>query len=530
MTPAPATTGAFAAFVANAASAALRPYQREAVAEALAVLTRRRAALLVLPTGTGKTVIFATVAAALRPAGRVLVLAHREELIRQAEEKIRAWTSLSVAVEMAEARAAGTTADVVVASVQTLAREPRLTAFPPDAFGLVIVDEAHHATAETYRRIADYFASAKVLGVTATPDRLDGIGLRNVFEVAPYVYELRDAIEDGWLVPIRQTRVEVDGVDLSRVRTVAGDLHEGDLEHALLDPAALHGIAAPIARHAAARPTLVFAVTVKHAEALAETLGAYAGPEHVAALSGGDARETRRATLEAFAGGEVQYLVNCMLFGEGVDIPAIACVAVARPTKSRALYAQMIGRGTRLAPGKADLLVLDFKGSAGKHALVSTFDVLSGARDEDVERRAQRIMNAETVSILDAVRQAEAEIGAEERQQAVRVESRLVEIDPFTVLGIHAAPGRWGGKLMTDKQRDWLVRAGIPTARLDRGQASALIDEIIRRRGAGLSTFRQQKLLLRHGYAPDVTFDEASQLIAELAANGWRRPALGVSL
>lgn len=501
----------------------LRLYQRQAVDGTLAALAKHRSALIVAATGTGKTTVFMAIAKALRPHGRILVVAHRDELIQQARARIESGAALSVAVEMAEARAVDSSADVVVASVQTLTRERRLAGFARDAFGLVIVDEAHHATAATYRRILDHFAGAKVLGVTATPDRLDGRGLGAVFETVPFVYEIRDAIEDGWLVPIRQARVVVEDLDLSRVRRTAGDLNEGDLERILTEDGALHGIAQPLVKHAGDRFTLVFAVTVAHARELAEVLGFYAGPDRVAVVVGADDRELRRRTVRAFAAGEVQFLVNCMVLGEGFDCPSIACVAVARPTASRALYAQMIGRGTRPAPDKRDLLVLDFAGNAGRHHLVSTFDVLSGSADPDVERRAQAAMNAGDVTILDAIAAAEAEIAAERRRAAqLEVRARLVDIDPFTVLGVHAAPGRWGGLPMTDKQRALLERAGLPTGKLDRGQASALIDELLQRSRDRRCTYKQARTLLRFGQDPDVPFEEASRLITAIAANGWR--------
>lgn len=503
----------------------LRPYQQEAVDAVLTAFEMHSSVLLVLPTGTGKTVVFATVAEALRPRGRVLVLAHREELIRQAAEKFAEWTELSVAVEMAEERAADSGADVVVASVQTLARPARLARFHPDDFGLVIVDEAHHVVAGTYRRIMSHFGAAKVLGVTATPDRLDGQGLGGIFSTRAFSYELRDAIEDGWLSPIRQRAVVVDGLDLSAVRTVAGDLSEGDLERVMTQEAPLHGIAAPLARFAGQRRSLVFASTVKHAHALADVLGRYVGPEAVAVLDGGSPRDVRRATLADFEAGRRQFLVNCLLFTEGFDCPGIECVAVARPTKSRALYAQMAGRGTRTAPGKRDVLILDFKGNAGRHTLVNTFDVLTAAKDPDVEQRAQARMNSDDrVTILDALADAEREIALERRRELVfGVKSRLVEIDPFAVLGLHVAPGRWGGLPVTDRQLAVLERNGVASP-MDRGQAHALIQAIVSRTREGLCTYRQARTLLRYGYDPDSTFDDARELLDALARNGWRRP------
>jgi superfamily II DNA or RNA helicase len=506
----------------------LRDYQREGIDAVLSALHSHRAVLFVAATGTGKTQMFVKIAEHLRPQlGPVLVLAHREELIRQAEARVRECTDLSVEIEMADNRAGA--ADVVIGSVQTLSRAARLERFAPDAFGLVVVDEAHHTPATSYRTILDYFVNAKVIGCTATPDRLDGQGLGGIFDVCAFQYEIRDAIEDGWLVPIRQQRVIVDHLDLSAVRRTAGDLNEGDLQQVMTTDASLHGVAGPLVRHAGNRPTLVFGVSIAHAQALAEVIGFYADAHRVAVLVGSDDRDERRQTLQAFAAGEIQYLVNCMLFSEGYDQPRIACVAMARPTSSRALYAQAIGRGTRPAPDKRDLLVLDFVGNSGRHRLVNTFDVLSGARDAGVEQRAQQLMNTEDVTMLDALATAEAEIAmARRRAIQVNVAARVIDVDPFDVLGVRPAPGRWGGVPMTDKQRVVIERAGIPTAGLDRGQASTIIDQLRQRTEAGRCTYKQARTLLRHGYDPDVSFAEATRIITVLAANGWRRPSPGV--
>jgi superfamily II DNA or RNA helicase len=520
---------------------ALRPYQQQAIAAVLEAWGAGwQAPLLVMSTGLGKTVCFAKLAEAVRPVGRTLVLAHREELIAQACEKIAAWTPLSTAVEMADARADGALlpADVVVASVASLAR--RLARYPRDTFALVIVDECHHAPASSYRTILEHFAGAKRLGLTATPDRLDGLALGGLFDCAPFTMELRDAIEQGWLVRIRQRAVQVHGLDFSQVRTTAGDLNEGDLERILVEEDALHRIAEPIVRHAEGRPTLVFATTVAHADALAIVLGRYAGADVVAALSGQTDRATRRATLEAFRAGRLRYLVNVALFSEGFDEPAVACIAMARPTKSRALYTQQIGRGTRLHPGKTDLLVLDFVGNAGRHQLISALDVLDGPQDAAVKARAQRLMARDPqLDILGALGRASQELGEEARTAALeaarlreatrqrivaRAETSLTEIDPFTMLGIRPRAGRWGGVAMTEPQRAALLKAGIPAGELDRGQASEVLDALAARREAGRCTLKQARLLARFGVSPDVSFEEAGKAITAIKAAGWRVP------
>ena len=238
----------------------LRPYQVEAVERILLDLDRVRSTLLVCPTGTGKTQIFSEVARRWRPRGRVLVLAHRDELIEQAKTRMEQF-GLQVKIEKADLCAARDLAgtDVVVASVQTLAHESRRLAYNPSTFGLLIVDEAHHAPAPSYRNIIGYFSGARVLGVTATPDRGDEIALGNIFESVAFEYDLRDAIDEGWLVPIRQKAVTVQGLDLSHVRTTAGDLNDGDLDRVLTEEQTLHGMVGPTVELAGHRPTLIFA-------------------------------------------------------------------------------------------------------------------------------------------------------------------------------------------------------------------------------------------------------------------------------
>jgi superfamily II DNA or RNA helicase len=523
--------------------AGLRPYQQQAVRDVLDALDAHASVLFVAPTGSGKTQIFVAIAEARRPHGRILVLAHREELIAQAAARVRELTALSTSIEMAGA-SADLTADVVIASVQTLSRERRLARFAPDAFGLVIVDEAHHAVAATYRRVLAHFPMAKRIGATATADRLDRQALGQVFEVCPFVYELQDAIEDGWLCPIRQVRVEITGLDLSKVRVTAGDLNERDLAQALGADRILHEVAAPIAQHAADRPTLIFAVNIQHAHDLAEVLKGYvADRSRVVALSSEDDRDDRRATLAAFLRGDVQYLVNVALFTEGVDLPPTSCVALARPTASRSLYSQQVGRGCRLAPGKTNLLVLDYVGNSGRHRLVNLFDILTSGADAAVTARAQEIMNAANVTVLDAIAAAKQELAAAARQAAQEAAARVVLprpgvqvgvahslietppfADPFMLLGLHPMPGRWGGSPMTDRQRAVLEQIGFPIAGLDRGQASEVIGRVRERREAGLATYRQARVLFRHGYDPDLPFTRASAIISALAANSWRRP------
>lgn len=549
-------------------TSSLRPYQEHAIESAFSAWKAGyKAPLLVLPTGTGKTVIFSAIAdrtrngtvdAGLRQAlttpadravprpGKVLILAHREELIDQAVEKLHAWTPLRIGVEMAERTVmpmerAGL--DVVVASVQTLVR--RLDRYGPEEFELVVIDESHHALATTYRKILDYFAPALKLGVTATPDRLDGQGLKSVFDCAPFVYELRDAIEDRWLVPLTQKAVYVRGLRLDKVRTTAGDLNEGDLAQALSDAGALHGMAKPITEIAERRKALVFATTVEHAHLLAGAIGEYVGKDRVESLDGTAAKDRRHGVLQAYRRGDFQFLVNCLLYTEGFDEPSVELVAVGRPTKSRALYAQMIGRGTRLwcprgcpsfcdhPEAKRSLTVLDFKGNAGKHVLVNAFDVLDGAGDERIRERAQRKMNASGMGMLEALRESSDELAAEERQRAIDdarrhqgdVTFHTTTVDPFSLLGVTPRRGRWGGAPVQPDLLEKLKRHRIPTHGLDQGAAMEVWEAVQRRVKDRLSTLRQSMFLAKKGIdGSKLPFDVASQIMDRIQRNNWQVP------
>lgn len=548
----------------------LRPYQSRARSAVYDSLRGARSTILVLPTGTGKTVVFAHIAAhAVENNRRVLILAHREELIEQAVDKLSAAVGVHAAVEMAarkqglmNAEQMGLSGDevvptrgsdglplVVVGSVQSMVR--RLDRFGEDHFQLVVVDEAHHAPASTYRQILDHFTGAKILGVTATPDRGDKVALREVFEDVAMAYEIKDAIDDGWLVPVHQHMVQCDGLDFSKCRTTAGDLNQGDLDGVMRQMETLHAVAGPTVELAGDRPTLIFTVTVAHAHGLAEVLRGYT-QHRVEALDGTSPKEQRREVVEAFKRGEIRYLCNCALFTEGFDAPAAACVAMARPTKSRAFYAQMLGRGTRpltgvvdgmnaathevrrqaiATSGKPDLMVLDFVGNAGRHALVHAIDVLDGEATQPEVSIAQSLLDRGAVNdVLDALRMAREQLRAMElermRAQA-RHSFRTMQVDPFMAFGCENREDSWEREA-TEKQLAVLERAGINCQGFDRAQCSTLIGAMIKRREDGLCTFKQANRLIKAGVDPKavwtLTMEVASELITELARNRWRTP------
>ena len=403
----------------------LRPYQTGAIEAIRKQLAIHPSTLAVLATGLGKTVVFAFVAGEWPANDRVLVLAHRDELITQAAGKLEcAVGAHDVGIEKGFTQVdenVFSTPRVVVSSVQTMCRPKRQQKFKPKDFGLIITDEAHHATAASYRSIYEYFLSGnpgiKHLGVTATPTRADEAALGQVYASVAVDYGIEQAIEDGWLVPVRQRACKVDGLDFSRVKVFAGDFSEGELDRILSEEKTLHATAGPIVRtvgntHA---PTLVFCASVNHAHLMAAVIDRYTGVAGSAiALDGTTDIEERRKAVANFKAGRVQYLCNCGLFLEGFDAPNTAVVAMVRPTKSLALYTQCLGRGTRPLEGIVDrwpedwqlherkasiansakpyMTVLDFVGNSGAHKIITAADVLGGKYPDSVRQRAGRLL------------------------------------------------------------------------------------------------------------------------------------------
>ena len=539
----------------------LRSYQAAAVDGIFEAWRTSRSTLLVQPTGTGKTVTFAHVINRM-PMGRALVLAHREELIFQAADKIEAVTGAKPDIEMAEMRADHAMfgkARVVVSSIQTQCAgrngDTRMKRFDPREFSLLVVDEAHHATAPTYRRVLEHYGqneNLKILGVTATPDRHDEEALGQVFDSVAFDYELLDAIHDGWLVPIHQRSVVVDGLDYSSIRTTAGDLNGADLARVMEYVEMLLAVASPALELAAGRKTLVFAASVSHAERLCEIFNRH-HTECARFVTGTTPKDERRRMLADYAAGKFQILVNVGVATEGFDEPGIQVVVMARPTKSRALYAQMAGRGTRPLSGLVDAHgaaddrrtaiaasakpaceIVDFVGNSGRHRLITTADILGGNYSDEVVARARAKAegaDGAAVDMAEALVSAEQEL-AEQRERARRAAIRAKAryscqvVDPFEVF--HIEPWRergWDkGRQPSEKMLALLERNGIDTRDLSFTQAKQLVGEIIHRYETKQCSFKQARLLARHGYPTDVPFAEASRLIDALAKNNWKRP------
>ena len=370
--------------VAVAASPMLRltprPYQHEAVAALLAAAARGvQRPLLVLPTGTGKTIVFALLVQ--RRGGRSLILAHRDELIQQAVDKLRL-VDPTLSLGIVQAAHDEHTAPAVVASVQTLSRRTRLTRVVPD-FHTIVIDEAHHAPAPTYRRILDYCRAWRpdgplVVGVTATPERGDRQSLREVFDRIVYQKTLLEMMQAGYLVDLRALQVLLQA-DFDALRTQHGDFVEAELEGLLLAANAPAQVLAAFQAHAADRKALLFTPTVALASAMAQTFCA-AGIA-AEALDGTTPLATRRAILQRLHTGTTRVVANCAVLTEGFDEPSVDCIIIARPTQSAGLYQQMLGRGTRTYPGKTDCLVLDVVGISTHptlHTTATLFDCDAG--------------------------------------------------------------------------------------------------------------------------------------------------------
>lgn len=521
----------------------LRPYQQAQLRGISDTWKDHDRALIVAATGTGKTTTIAEVLRRRHQAGRgrALVLAHRLELVGQLVERVQLG-GLDAEVEsgasMAGLHEMLGAAPVVVGTIQTF-RGRRLERWAPDAFGTVVVDEAHHCTSATYRAVLDRFSRAKVLGVTATPDRGDDVALGHVFPHLAHEYNLRQAITEGYLAPIRAMAVDTPSVDLSTVRTTrqehGRDFSAEDLGKAMQGERQLHEVAIPIAEKRGDRQTIVFTPSVEIAHALAAVMAPYVGgPDNVAALDGSFDKPERKRILDLYKRGIVKVLINCALFTEGFDAPETACVAIARPTKSRALYAQMVGRGTRLALGKEDCLVLDLAPENARHSLVAPVDLFGGEPlPDDLLRQARQSMSGDDVLTVLKNAEARAKDRAAKAERNKRTGTmtasasyRTFQRDPFKELGVDGEVGEDRGPRATEKQLAAIVNAGLQLPKLpSRREAGRILDELTNRRRKGLCSIKQMRQLARRGLRTDLSFAEARAAMDALAANDWRMSA-----
>lgn len=433
----------------------LRPYQLQARTSIIDLLSNvSKSTLLVCATGLGKTVIFCAVAQEWhqRGWGKALIIAHREELIQQSADKYAEITGDRPEIEMASQYAKDfgkyASSGAIVSSVQTMCRASRNARFNKHEFGLIIIDEAHHAISASYRTVIDRFRhdGLRVLGVTATPNRADDLALGQVFEtVAEPRMDISAGIKEGWLVPITQRFVRVDDLDFSSVKTTAGDLNQGDLDQILSSETLVHEIAKPTVDICGDRQTLIFCVSVSQAEKLAEIINRYR-PDSAGFLSGAHPKNHRRQVVRQYKKKKLQYLCNCALFLEGFDAPQTSAVVMARPTKSIVLYTQVVGRGTRppsivnelheaehrrqaiAQSEKQDVLVLDFVGNSGRHKLISCGDILGGKYSEPIRKRANELIEEKSgMDVEESLSEADRIIQEEERLARELAEKKRLE-------------------------------------------------------------------------------------------------------
>ena len=513
----------------------IRPYQKEAVAAIEGEWGKGVGkTLLVLPTGTGKTVVFCRVTEdQVRNGGRVLILAHRGELLDQAADKLYRFTGLRCATEKADEHSLGSWYRVTVGSVQSMMRENRLKMFPENYFSHIIIDEAHHVLSDSYQRVLEHFPGANVLGVTATPDRGDMRNLGSVFESLAYEYTLPRAIKDGYLCPIKAQTIPLK-LDLSGVGVQSGDFKAGDLGTAL-DPYLVQ-IADEMSNICRDRKTVVFLPLVKTSQKFRDILNSKG---FRAAEVNGNSND-RAQVLEDFDAGKYDVLCNSMLLTEGWDCPSVDCIVVLRPTKIRSLYAQMVGRGTRLSPGKDHLLLLDFLWHTERHelchpaALICESDEVARKMTENIEAAGcpVDIEEAEEKAQSDVVA-AREEALAKQLEEMRKRKRKLVDPLQFEMsiqaedLAGYIPSFGWELAPPSESQRASLEKMGIFPDEIDNaGKANLLLERLAKRREEGLTTPKQIRFLESKGFEHVGTwdFDAARKLIDRIAANNWRVP------
>lgn len=516
----------------------LRKYQQEAHDSIFNEWENKgiKKTLLILPTGCGKTIVFAKVAEdCVKEGNKVLIMAHRGELLEQAADKIKKMTGLECSVEKAEQTCMGSWNRIVVGSVQTLQGTKRLSKFPKDYFDTIIIDEAHHVLSSSYQKVLEHF-DARVLGVTATPDRGDKKNLGRYFETLSYEYTLPEAIKEGYLVPIKALTIPLE-LDLSSVSMSAGDFKASDVGSAL-DPY-LMGIINEMKKYCKDRKTVVFLPLVATSKKFTKLLNENG---FKAAEVNGSSKDREEVTKD-FAENKYNVLCNSMLLTEGWDCPDVNCVIVLRPTKVRSLYSQMVGRGTRLSPqtGKKDLLLLDFLWHSERHELCHPANLI--CESEEVAKRMTKKMEdnaGEEFDIQDAEEEAKKDI-IKEREEALQKQLEEMKhkkrklVDPIQyAMSIEAEDLQdyvpsfgWECTPPTEKQLKLLESEGIFSQEIpNAGYASKLIEKLDMRRKAHLATPKQIRLLERNNFehVGNWPFKAASNMISRIASNSWKLP------
>lgn len=534
-----------------------RPYQIHAADAIAESLKENRSCLLVMATGTGKSEVLMLVSQRMRC--NTLVLNERTHLVHQIAKRFRDRLGEDVEIEQGDHRADGR-ARVVCASKDSL-HESRLTRLSKQwTPNLIVCDEAHHAVSQTYTEIIDAFPDAKVLGVTATPDRRDESMLGSVFEDVAFVYEMDDAIGDGWLVPIRVKRRIIDEIILDKVSKNAGDFSQDALDRMMAQEKVAHQIARDTIDHGEGRRGIVFVPGVASSKQLAEVFNYYE-PGSAQHVDGTTPHDQRTLLYAAHQRGDFRYLCNVNVLTEGYDDPMAALMVNAAPTLSRSRYAQRVGRVTRPEPGvtdawadfrhgrlsaisgssKPNCLVIDMVGSSAKHRLVGPEDVLGGKLPQEVVERAKKIA-PEGGAVGEALSAAAAAIAAEREAEArsemrkkarivVTVRGKIQEFDPFDFYRIENREEKWGGSQRygfrppTEPMIRALKNRGIEVSEeTSFKEAKALLDATI-----GRPTVKMIRALDRkHIDARKWPFELAAEALGYIRENGWGRAIPGV--
>ena len=513
----------------------LRPYQVECVSKIEESFLEFNRVLVTLFTGAGKTIIFSEIANKhIKNGKKVLVLAHREELLDQAADKMMKFhgvdfTLIKAGKEYDESKM------FQIGSVQSLCKEDRLNKFDKDYYGLIIVDEAHHCMADTYQVIFKHFNSAKVLGVTATPNRSDGKKLAKFFEATAYEYKMEDGIRDGWLSTVIMRTGNVN-IDLSKVRTVAGDFIINELDDAITRE--FNKISKYIKSKLEHRKRiLIFTPRIASAEVLAEVLKRDGlNAEFVSGAS-----KDRKEITEKFKSGEIRIICNSMLYTEGFDCPEVDCIINLRPTQSKGLFTQMLGRGTRICDGKENILYVDFLWKTDKE-IMTPCNLFA---ETDVLAKSMRdflVMNAnKSYEMITLAQYIDLVMGGVQKMEGARMEwvvnlekktlrtfsmfaylvndRRLLEYEPIYY---------WEEQQPTQKQVEFIeCKCGISCKGIKKGLASKIIDVIVKRIKDKKCTVKQMFFLAKNGIfdkASEISMEDAVNIMNDIANNYWRIP------
>jgi superfamily II DNA or RNA helicase len=574
----------------------IRAYQDECVTAFATEFERGTTATLgVLATGLGKTTIASEFIRRIQPA-RSLFLAHRDTLIYQARDTIERIAKVKCGIEMAELKADYgffSKEQVVIGTVQTQysgnSGAGRMALFRPTDFDYLFLDEAHHWVAPAYLKVVRYFQQnprLKIVGFTATADRFDKESLGQLFQTTAYKMDILAGINEGWLVPIYQQYVPVQGLDYSHIKTTAGDLNLGQLSAVLEEEETVQRMIQPtieaawnlpdrrldyapveewgnvLGKKGRPKRTLVFCSSIKQAQRFAEVLNRVRSGM-ACAIWDKVSREERKIILGDFKTGKLQILVNVGICGEGFDNPAVEVLVMGRATKSRSLYTQFGGRGLRPADSVAHKLndcataeercqliassekprciILDFVGNAGTHKLITAADILGGKiSSKGIEKAKKKMLKTtDPMNVMDVLEHSEEEVRknmerakklAEERRIKLVARSHFtkVDIDPFDALDLKPTAPRSldAGKKLSEKQVALMSRFGIQASRYPYTQAKQLFIELCKRLNDRKATPPQVAVLRRAGYenAAELPQKEAKRLIDNLRNNGWKRP------